>query len=130
MGECNQGRAGESGNSQAHSALPATRHVQVGPVLRLRKAKGRRLLVSWALLQAWLCLPVALHAQSLNGFWRAEGYGLLLEIRDSKMRGLETTSVSCIPSWSAERRAGVSTGETAAFAAQGSILEVAAGKKN
>jgi Peptidase family S41/Tricorn protease C1 domain len=46
--------------------------------------------------------PLA-RAQSLDGFWESDGYGLLVEIRGGKMSVSQITSISCFPWWTAER---------------------------
>src|SRR5437773_9597060 len=42
-------------------------------------------------------------AQSSDGFWQSDGYGLLVEIRGGKMSVSQTTSISCLPWWTAKR---------------------------
>jgi len=42
-------------------------------------------------------------AQSLDGFWQSDGYGLLVEIRGAKMSVSQITSISCLPWWTAKR---------------------------
>jgi hypothetical protein len=42
-------------------------------------------------------------AQSLEGFWLADGYGLLIQIDGAKMSTSQITSISCIPWWTAKR---------------------------
>jgi len=42
-------------------------------------------------------------AQSLDGFWQSDGYGLLVEIRGVKMSVSQMTSISCLPWWTAKR---------------------------
>jgi hypothetical protein len=51
-----------------------------------------------------LSTPAA--AQSLDGFWLADGYGLLLEIDSAKMSTSQITSMSCVPWWTANRSDG------------------------
>ena len=54
----------------------------------------------------------SVRATSLDGFWVSDGYGFLIEIHDTKMSFYETTSVSCLPSMTAERTTpGQSKGE-------------------
>jgi hypothetical protein len=53
----------------------------------------------------WTCTPPA-RAQSLDGFWQSDGYGLLVEIRGAKMSTSQITSISCLPWWTAERSDG------------------------
>lgn len=45
-------------------------------------------------------------AQSMDGFWQSDGYGLLLEIHGAKMSTSQITSISCLPWWTAERAEG------------------------
>src|SRR6266849_402457 len=62
------------------------------------------LLFSTAVLMALLATfftPAA--AQSLDGFWQSDGYGLLVEIRGVKMSVSQITSISCLPWWTAKR---------------------------
>ena|SRR5579859_422443 len=49
---------------------------------------------------------VPLRSQSLDELWKSEGYGVLIEIHEDTMQVFETTSISCIPSWSARRISG------------------------
>src|SRR6266496_884356 len=62
------------------------------------------LLFSTAVLMALLATfftPAT--AQSLDGFWQSDGYGLLVEIRGVKMSVSQITSISCLPWWTAKR---------------------------
>src|SRR5262249_39654815 len=43
-------------------------------------------------------------AQSPDGLWQSEGYGLLIEIDGPKLSTWHTTSISCLPWWTAQRR--------------------------
>jgi hypothetical protein len=45
-------------------------------------------------------------AQSLDGFWQSDAYGLLVEIRGEKMTTSQITSISCLPWWTAKRSDG------------------------
>ena len=42
-------------------------------------------------------------AQSPQGLWESVGYGLLVEIDSITLRTFQTTSISCIPWWTAQR---------------------------
>lgn len=50
-------------------------------------------------------------AQSLDGFWQSDGYGLLVEIQGPAMTTFQTTSISCVRWWKARRseRSGASS---------------------
>jgi hypothetical protein len=41
-------------------------------------------------------------AQSLDGFWQSDAYGLLVEIRGANLNTYQTTSISCLPWWTAK----------------------------
>jgi len=45
-------------------------------------------------------------AQSLDGFWQSDAYGLLVEIRGANLNTYQTTSISCLPWWTAKRSDG------------------------
>lgn len=49
--------------------------------------------------------PPAL-AQSPDGFWQSDGYGLVVEIDGAKMSTFQVTSISCVPWWTAQRSDG------------------------
>ena len=52
-------------------------------------------------------------AQSLDGFWQSDAYGLVVQIDGAKMSMFQITSISCVPWWTAQRRNDErSTGET------------------
>jgi len=42
-------------------------------------------------------------AQAPDGLWQSDGYGLLMEINGAAMRMFQTTSISCLPWWTARR---------------------------
>ena len=39
----------------------------------------------------------------LDGFWHSDAYGLFVEIRGAEMTTSQTTSISCLPWWTAKR---------------------------
>src|ERR1043166_10230691 len=59
-------------------------------------------------------------AQSLDGTWRSEGYGWVLDIHGDSLSAREVTAVSCIPSFRAHRDSAVPAGAIAAFTFAGS----------
>ncbi len=62
------------------------------------------LLFSIAALMALLAVFfTSATAQSLDGLWQSDGYGLLVEIRGGKMSVSQITSISCLPWWTAKR---------------------------
>ncbi len=64
----------------------------------------RRAAAAVALGAIWLLTDTPARAQSLNGLWISDGYGLLLELPDDRLDVYEITSISCMHSWSARRR--------------------------
>jgi hypothetical protein len=50
-----------------------------------------------------LATPCGVRAEELDGVWRTDGYGYLLEIDGKHLRAFESTAVSCIPAWTAVR---------------------------
>lgn len=55
-------------------------------------------------------------ADSLDGHWASDGYGILLEIQGDQIKGSETTAISCLPSFTARRQAMTIEGAEAVFA--------------
>ena len=49
-------------------------------------------------------LPRPALSQSLDGFWQSDGYGLVVRIQDATMTTYQTTSISCVPWWTARRQ--------------------------
>src|SRR5919109_4157185 len=60
-----------------------------------------------------LARPVG--AQSLDGFWESDGYGLLVEIQGPTMTTFQTTSISCVRWWTARRPDRSDTSSEAVF---------------
>lgn len=46
--------------------------------------------------------PIAL-AQSMEGFWRSQGYGSVFEIKGPDLKAYEVTASTCVPSFNARR---------------------------
>jgi len=42
-------------------------------------------------------------AQSLEGFWRSEGYGYVFEIRGSSLKAFDVTKTTCVFDFTAQR---------------------------
>jgi hypothetical protein len=68
---------------------------------------GRALIALCVLLGAPFSAS-GVQARALDGLWRADGYGLLLEVQGNTVNAFEVTSISCIPSWQAD---GKTTGD-------------------
>lgn len=74
-----------------------------------------------------LLVSVAARAQSAEGLWQSDGYGLLVEVRGSKMNAFELTSISCLPAWSAELDASRSNAHSAVFAMEQGAVTISPG---
>jgi len=48
-------------------------------------------------------IPRPAMPQTLDGFWQSDGYGLFVQIEGPRMTTLQTTSISCVPWWTARR---------------------------
>ncbi len=59
--------------------------------------------------------PIAAAADSLDGWWVSEGYGLLLHISGDEIDVSETTAISCVPSFAAKRQVMTLEGAEAVF---------------
>src|SRR5499426_2566571 len=74
-----------------------------------KRRTNRNVLILYSIsgLMALLSLffPSA-RAQSLDGFWQSDAYGLLVEIRGANLNTSQTTSISCLPWWTAKRADG------------------------
>jgi hypothetical protein len=54
-------------------------------------------------------------ADSLDGWWASDGYGMLLEIHGDEIKGSEITTISCLSSFTAKRQAMTPQGAEAVF---------------
>jgi hypothetical protein len=64
------------------------------------------------------------HAPSLDGLWKTDGYGFAMEIRGDDVRMWQTTTVSCLPSYTGHR----TTASPARNGAVGFALDVLDGQ--
>ena len=80
-------------------------------------------------LPLWLLtLTSSAPAQALDGVWRTQGYGLVLEIRGSTLKAFEVTATTCLPSFEATRDTATVPGREATFVTpQRQVLFVRAG---
>lgn len=53
--------------------------------------------------------------ESLDGLWLTDGYGDLVEFQGDSLRGYEITTLSCVPSAKATRKAGASNANESVF---------------
>lgn len=86
----------------------------------------------WLAVVAALLVPIPAPSQSVpspadDGFWRSDGYGFLIEIRGSHMKAFETTSISCLLAWSAERDSALSKEGVTVFAREKGLVTIGAG---
>jgi len=54
-------------------------------------------------------------APSIDGVWVLEGYGMVIEVEGTSMRGLDVTGISCAPSFTVSRRSTTRPGAIAEF---------------
>ena len=67
-------------------------------------------------------------AQALDGVWRTQGYGLILEISGSSLKAFEVTGTTCVPSFQATRDSASIPGREATFVTpQGQVFFVRSG---
>src|SRR5262245_1051270 len=66
-----------------------------------------------AVLLAALSLSgaLAVNAQSLDGSWNSEGYGLYFAFSGQTLKAFEVTAASCLPSFTAQRVAAENNGD-------------------
>jgi len=50
-------------------------------------------------------------AQSFDGRWTSEGYGLYFDVSGSTLKAFEVTAISCLPAFTAERASDASNGD-------------------
>jgi hypothetical protein len=77
-----------------------------------------------AALTAGVFLVAAAPADSLDGWWVSDGYGIVLEINGNRIQASQVTAVSCLPDWTAERQAGASDGAEAVFLVANEPLKI------
>jgi hypothetical protein len=60
-----------------------------------------------------LCLSgaVSIDAQSVDGGWRSEGYGLYFDVSGPTIKAFEVTAVSCLPAFTAQRTSDATGGD-------------------
>jgi len=76
----------------------------------------------------FLAVSGSAEAQSLDGVWRTQGYGLILDIRGSRLKAFEVTETTCLPSFEATRDSTPAPGREATFVrSQGQVFFVRIG---
>ncbi len=63
----------------------------------------------------------------LEGVWRSDGYGFVIVATGDSLRTYEVTQTTCVPSFTAVRRAEAPAGAEAAYETDGQVLAVTAG---
>jgi hypothetical protein len=80
------------------------------------------------LLAAALAAGAAQQAPSLDGVWRTQGYGYVIEIKGPTLRAFEVTATTCVPGFTALRDATAIAGREATFKTEdGGVLFIRAG---
>jgi len=78
--------------------------------------KMRQIVVSARLgMLLTACLVSSAAAQSLDGVWRSQGYGYVIEIQGPVLKGFEVTQQTCLPSLTANRDTSSVPGREATF---------------
>ncbi len=57
----------------------------------------------WMFLAGALVVTSSAQADSLDGFWRSQGYGYVFEIKGPDLKAFEVTATTCVPGLSATR---------------------------
>jgi hypothetical protein len=86
--------------------------------LRRTRPLGRSSAITFASL-AIVLLSLWLHstapAQSIDGYWRSQGYGFAFEIKGPDLKAYEVTASTCVPSFTARRDSAVVADREATF---------------
>src|SRR5438445_12153217 len=69
-------------------------------------------------------LAFSTFGQSQDGLWKSDGYGLVIEMQNESMQAFETTSISCVRSWSALRSGTPSADGAAVFQEGGRVIRI------
>lgn len=79
-------------------------------------------------LTGTLVLASSTAAQSLDGVWRSQGYGYVIEIHGPVLKSFEVTAQTCVPGFTAKRDTSVVAGREATFkTTDGDVLFVRTG---
>ena len=85
-----------------------------------------RILVRSFVLSA-LAPAATLGAQSLDGVWRTQGYGNVIQIQGQSLEAWEVTATTCVKSFSATRDSAATPGRMATFRGNGDVFFVRTG---
>jgi len=69
----------------------------------------------------------AAQSPALDGFWRSQGYGYVLEIQGPSLKAFEVTATTCLPGLTAQRDTANVPGREATFKTDGQVFFVRAG---
>jgi len=79
------------------------------------------------LMSGALLTFLPLHAQSVDGTWRSEGYGDVYEIQGPTVKTYQVTATTCIPGFSAQRDPASVPGREATFTHDSEVFFIRAG---
>src|SRR5512146_1783430 len=75
--------------------------------------------MSWLLLTAVFGPAAFPQASSMDGVWRTQGYGDVLQIEAASLRAFEVTATTCVPGFTATRATADVPGREATFSIGG-----------
>ncbi len=111
--------------------VPPARPLKIRVVTIRRLSKAVPALVHAAGLIGLLStLSRPVRAQSLEGFWQSDGYGLFVEIQGAKMTTFQTTSISCMQWWTAPRSDRGDTSTEAVFSRGDTDIRLSTGSSS
>ena len=91
----------------------------------------KRTLRVWALVVGTVVPGAISSAQSLEGVWRSQGYGMVIEINGPALQSYEVTATTCVPGLSARMDSETSADRDATFRSpDGGVYYVRAGGKS
>lgn len=61
--------------------------------------------IAWTFILFGALLPLASAQQTIEGFWRSQGYGFVIDVQPSGLKAFEVTTTTCVPSLTATRSA-------------------------
>lgn len=71
------------------------------------------MMLTWIVLACFAIAPAV--AQSLDGFWRSEGYGYVFAVKEAEWKAWEVTATTCLPKFTAKQTDGATADREASF---------------